>query len=65
MNGGKKSIDKPNKKGYSLGMDKKLKKYAVEFARIGGSTKTERKSNAARINGKKGGRPRKRGLEAS
>lgn len=42
-----------------MGMDKKLKQYAVEFARLGGSTKSERKSNAARKNGKKGGRPRK------
>jgi len=42
-----------------MGMDKKLKQYAVEFARMGGSTKSERKSNASRINGKKGGRPKK------
>jgi hypothetical protein len=41
-----------------MGMDNKLKEYAVEFARLGGSTKTERKSNAARVNGKKGGRPK-------
>jgi hypothetical protein len=41
-------------------MNKRLKKYSVEFARLGGSTKTERKSNAARINGRKGGRPKKK-----
>lgn len=41
-------------------MNKKLKQYASEFARLGGSTKTERKSNAARENGKKGGRPRRK-----
>ncbi len=39
-------------------MDKKLKQYAIEFARLGGSTITERKSHAARENGKKGGRPK-------
>ena len=48
-----------------MGMDKKLKKYAVEFARLGGSTVTERKSNAARINGKKGGRPKKRNKQTT
>ena len=42
-----------------MGMDKKLKQYAVEFARMGGSTKTKRKSDAAIANGRKGGRPKK------
>jgi hypothetical protein len=51
-------IDNLTRRVYYMGMDKKLKQYAVEFARLGGSTKTERKSNAARINGKKGGRPK-------
>jgi hypothetical protein len=37
----------------------KLKQYAVEFARLGGKSKSKAKSDAARANGKKGGRPRK------
>ena len=35
-----------------------MKKYASEFARIGGKTITEKKSMAARKNGKLGGRPK-------
>ena len=41
-------------------MNSVLKKYASKFARLGGETITERKSNAARNNGRKGGRPRKK-----
>jgi hypothetical protein len=32
--------------------------YAVEFARLGGKSKSPKKSAAARRNGKKGGRPK-------
>lgn len=35
------------------------KMLAREFGRIGGSTKSEAKSAASRLNGRKGGRPRK------
>lgn len=36
-----------------------LHKYAVEFARLGGRSKSPKKAAAARRNGKLGGRPRK------
>jgi hypothetical protein len=36
---------------------------AVELGRLGGKSKSEKKAAAARLNGKKGGRPKKTNLE--
>jgi hypothetical protein len=38
-----------------------IKKYLTKIGRKGGSVKSEAKAEAARRNGKKGGRPRKEG----
>jgi len=40
-------------------MNTAIKKYLSEIGRRGGSAKTEAQKNAARINGKLGGRPKK------
>jgi hypothetical protein len=46
--------------GYAGGMDEEaLKKYASEFARLGGLSKSPARAKASRENGKRGGRPKK------
>jgi hypothetical protein len=40
-------------------MNKKLKSYASEFARLGGLSKSPARAAASRANGKLGGRPKK------
>jgi len=40
-------------------MNNEIKTYLSEIGKKGGSKKTDKKINAARENGKKGGRPRK------
>jgi hypothetical protein len=37
----------------------KKNKHAVALGRLGGKAKTEKKADAARANGKKGGRPKR------
>jgi hypothetical protein len=37
----------------------KKNKHAVALGRLGGKAKTEKKTDAARANGKKGGRPKR------
>jgi hypothetical protein len=37
----------------------KKNKHAVALGRLGGKSKTDKKAEAARLNGKKGGRPRR------
>ncbi len=43
----------------SMGIE--IKKYLAEIGKKGGSSKSRRKTHASRINGKKGGRPKKSG----
>jgi len=52
-------IDKPSLMGYYAAMKMNLKKYASEFARLGGLTKSPARAAASRANGKLGGRPKK------
>jgi hypothetical protein len=40
-------------------MNSAMKKYASEFARLGGLTKSPARAKASRENGKLGGRPKK------
>jgi len=40
-------------------MDKKIKKYLSEIGKKGGSSKSKKKSQSSRVNGKLGGRPKK------
>jgi hypothetical protein len=40
-------------------MNEAMKKYASEFARLGGLTKSKARAAASRRNGKLGGRPKK------
>ena len=56
----RKSLTKQSGLGYNIGMSNKIRKYLAEIGRKGGSVKSERKAHASRINGKKGGRPRKK-----
>jgi general stress protein YciG len=44
-------------------MNKAVKKYLAEIGRQGGSSTSKAKAEAARENGKKGGRPRKKGAK--
>jgi hypothetical protein len=58
-----KNIDKPKRLGYSPYMKSKngtLESAAAQLGRKGGKAQTEKKSAAAKENGKKGGRPRKK-----
>lgn len=41
-------------------MTKEIKKYFQKIGRKGGAVRSERKSNACRENGKRGGRPKKK-----
>ena len=41
-----------------------MKKYAQEFARLGGLSKSRARAAASRANGKLGGRPKKTGKPA-
>lgn len=40
-------------------MTMKKNKHAVALGRLGGKSKTDKKADAARANGKKGGRPKR------
>jgi hypothetical protein len=44
-------------------MNNAVKKYLAEIGKKGGSAKSKAKAEAARANGKKGGRPRKEGAK--
>jgi len=52
-------IDKAKPISYNKSMSKEIKKYLAEIGRKGGSVKSRRKTHASRLNGKKGGRPKK------
>jgi len=52
-------VDKAKPIRYTKSMSKEIKKYLAEIGRKGGSVKSRRKTHASRLNGRKGGRPKK------
>jgi general stress protein YciG len=54
----------PSRLGYTISaMNNAVKKYLAEIGRHGGSSTSKEKAEAARQNGKKGGRPRMKGAK--
>ena len=54
----KEILDKPKWVRYTMYMTKELREYFKKIGRKGGKSKSERKINASRKNGKLGGRPK-------